>query len=444
MDPWAALQSYARLDGSDDAGAPGTPSPEPFRRSVVAGSGRLALARDGFARHCTLLRSATSPDHGHWQPLALWLSAASVELANARAGLLSGSPPKGEGPLADEFLSLQLWTVLTDCGRALFDTRRALEERALSEEQAFDAIEATLAEALRSELGYRHRAGFVLAEPVNLSQLERLLSRTRWLKRHFERVLFLDVESYQVVDRWSGWLSAVTAAIAYLWFVLWQVTLERHPVTVGSGVVAFALITAVVYASRERLKEIGRSWLTGRVQRMFAQRITRYRLPAKEGARGSALVVSARESFSQSSAQRLDSEHAGYGVTRDVTVLRFTNRGSVCAPPSRYAAAARQVRFIYRLDLSGLLPRLHDAVRGLASLDRRTGRVSILDVPRNYDIPLKTVMHLEGGHPQEATFRLTLNKNGLLRVHAEEDTQPESSRSERSPVGAPPAPAGGS
>ena len=415
LDPWAALQSYGRLDGADDADSSDARSPEGFRCSVVAISAKLARARDGFVRHCTLLRSSASPDEGHCRSLMLWVTAASVELSGARGGLLR-SAAESDRSRADEFLSLQLWTVLTDCGRALADTRQALEERG-PETPSLDAIEGALAAALKDERAYRQGAAFALAEPANIAQLQRLLERTRWLKRHFERVLFLDSESYEVLNRLSGWFSAVTAMVAYLWSLVWQITLERHPVAIGSGVVAFALITAIAYASRERLKEVGRSWLAGRVQRMFAQRVTHYRLPSR--GRTIAPVVSTRESFSQSSAQRTDPDHPDHGVTQDVTVLRFVHRGLVYAPPTREIAPGRQVRLIYRLDLSTLFPRLHDAVRGFASLDRRTGRLAIVDVPRNYEIPIRARLHREGIHLDSA-YTLVLNKNGLLRTETED------------------------
>jgi hypothetical protein len=251
-----------------------------------------------------------------------------------------------------------------------------------------------------------------MAEPVNALQLERLLARTRWLKRHFERVLFLDVESYQVVSRLSGWFSALAAMLAYLWFLLWQFALERHPAAIGSGAAAVAMITAVAYASRERLKEVGRNWLSGRVQRLFAQRVTRYRLPGKPRSRSALVVVSARESFSQSSEHKPDPE---CGATHDVTLLRFAHRGAVFTPPRFDGATARQVRFVYRLDLSALFPRLHDAVRGFASLDPRSGAIVIVDVPRNYELPLRANLRWQGGD-DGAVRTLVLNKNGLVRI----------------------------
>lgn len=410
IDPWPALQSNARLDGTDDGGESRERSLPAFRRAVVVASSKLARARDGFVRHCTLIRSSALVEDNHWRPLLLWLAAASAELANTRRSLLPGMADKRERALADEFLSVQLWTVLTDCGRALLDTRRALEDRDRPETSSFDAIEAALARGLKEEIAYRREAA--MAEPVNALQLERLLARTRWLKKHFERVLFLDVESYQVVSRLSGWFSALAAMLAYLWFLLWQFALERHPAGIGSGVAAVAMITALAYASRERLKEIGRNWLSGRVQRLFAQRVTRYRLPGKPRSRSTVVVASARESFSQSSEHKPDPE---CGVTHDVTLLRFAHRGAVFTPPRIDGTTARQVRFVYRLDLSALFPRLHDAVRGFASLDPRTGAIVIVDVPRNYELPLRASLRWHGGD-DEAVRTLVLNKNGLLRI----------------------------
>jgi hypothetical protein len=414
-DPWGALQSYARLDGGAEWGNGSETSVESFRRAVATVAGRLARARDGFARHCTLLRSSPTVEDNHWRPLSLWLTAAARELEQARGGLLRKPVPEQERSLADEFLSMQEWTVLTDCGRALADTRASLEERGYPYTESFDAIETELASSLRGEIAYRHDARFDVAEPASTAQLERLLGRMRWLKKHFERVLFLEVESYEVVDRFSGWFTAFTAMLAYLWFLLWQLTLERHPVAIGSGIAAFALLTAIAYASRERLKEIGRAWLTGRVQRMFAQRVTRYRLPSRERAKGGAIIVSARESFGQSGTQRPDPVYAGHGVMHDVTLLRFVHRGSVSSPPEIDEKSGLKVRFIYRLDLSPIFPRLHDAVRGLASLDRQTGRVVIVDVPRNYELPLVVSLRREG-RSEKVAYALILNKNGLVRV----------------------------
>ncbi len=421
-DPWAALQAYARLDGVEESAGVAEASLTAFRRSVASISSKLTRAGDGFSRHCTELRSASLVGEDQWRHLRLWIQASTAELARARADLFPRAPEPQEAALANEFLSLKEWGVLTYCCRALAEARLVLEERGYADVSGFELVETALAEAVKGEMDYRRQAGLEVVEAAGAAQLERLLARMGSFKKHFERVLFLDVESYEIVNRLSGWLSAVMAALAYLWFFVWQVTLERHPTAVGSGVVMFALLTAIAYASRERIKEIGRSWLAGRVQRMFAQRVTRYRVPGQTQKSGDqksvgAVVVSARESFSQSSAQRPDPVYPEDGITREVTLLRFSHRGKLGSGRGSDASSARQIRFVYRLDLSPIFPRLHDAVRGLVALDPHTGKLAIIDVSRNYELPLRATLR-SSGETEHFCWGVILNKNGLVRVEA--------------------------
>jgi hypothetical protein len=417
-EPWAALQTYARLDGADPVSGAPAQSLEAFRRCAVEVSLRLARAREGFVRHCRLVRACPEEEPNPARSLILWLEACSAELSNARAKLLAAASHSEEAKLADEFLSGRLWTVLTDCARTLLETRRVLDERASLAAAFLDDVENVLTKALARELAYRQDAHFSRAEEVDGRRLQPILARMRSLKKHFERAVSLDVQSYQVVRRMAGWLSAAVAMVAYLWFLFCQITLDRHQGAIGSGVIALALVTAVAYASRERLKEVGRDWLAGRIQHFFAQRVTRCALPAGDRSMPRAFVVSARESFSQSSVRRPDPVHPEDDSTHNVTSLRFIHRG-VVQPTRAEQGATRQVRLIYRLDLSGLFPRLHDPVRGLACIDPRTGGVAIVDVPRDYELPVRVSLRSpEGQESRRGT--LVLNKNGLLRF--EDDT----------------------
>jgi hypothetical protein len=414
-DPWAALQAYARLDGVEESAGVAEPSLSAFQRSVASISSKLTRAGDSFSQLCTQIRSAPVVGQESWSHLRLWLQAATAELARARSGLLPKAPQPQEAILANEFLSLKQWGVLTYCARVLAETRVACEERGYSSTRGFEAVEAALVEALAEEMRCRRQAGFEVVEAASAAQLERLLARMGSFKKHFERVLFLDVDSYEIGNRISGWLSALMAMLAYLWFFVWQVTLERHQMALGSGVVMFALLTAIAYASRERLKEVGRSWLAGRVQRMFAQRVTRYRVPAQDHKAAGTVVVSARESFSQSSAQRPDPVYPEGDITREVTLLRFSHSGKLTSPAGLEAGSAREIRFVYRLDLSPIFPRLHDAVRGLATIDPQTGKLAIIDVSRNYELPLRvTLAQADASH--DLRWAVILNKNGLVRV----------------------------
>jgi hypothetical protein len=408
VDPWSALESYARVDDVDEV-ARG--APDAFRRGVAAASSKLVRARDGFVRHCTLIHSSTAVEENHAAGLRMWLAAMSAELQNARK-----RQPEARGEerrLADEFLSLQHWAMLTDCSRSLLDLQRALEDRGQPGGELLDVVQSDLAGALQDAISDRRKAEFAWAEPANALQLERLLSRMRWMKQHFERVSFLELESYQVVHRLGSWFSALAAMLAYLWFVVVQIVVSPHPGKISSGVIVLALAMALAYVSRDRIKEFGRDWLAGRVQKMFAQRVTRYRLPGKDRQRG-AVVIAARESFAQSGAQRLDPSDPGSGAAHDVTLLRFRHRG-VFSPLADGSPLGGSVRLIHRLDLSWLFPRLHDAVRGFASVDERTGAIAVIDVPRNYELPIRARLDL-GGATEAQQWTLIVNKNGLVRV----------------------------
>lgn len=423
QDPWTQLQSYARLDGLTATG-PGRESEETVRADVLAASVRLGRARDGFVRHCAAERAGDS-DCEHGRALALWVQAAVDAVAATRLKLASTPPearPKSvneECGLADEYLSGQLWTALTDCARALHEIRPTASRD--ESNTALAQVEPVLLERLKAEIAHRKQAGFPSSEAVNERQFERLLQRARWLKKHFQRVLFLESQTYQIAERLQSWFTVAAAMVAYLWFFVWQLLAERRlrasPTTLSSGLVAFALLTSIAYASREKLKEAARNWLAGRVQRLFSQRMVTYRLPRKGRAPGPA-VAKARESFSQSTAERLDPIAPESGSIAQVTVVRFAHRGSIRVagtPP------AREIRHVFRYDLSALLPRLHDAFRGLARPDTDSKRIVITDVPQNYELPVRLSLRV-GPRTSQRSGVVVLNKNGLLRFEA--DDQP--------------------
>lgn len=414
-DLWSAFQADARLDAAaEDNNGTKESFPTGFRRSVVGVSVRLARARDGFIRHTTLMRSEPTADENHVRALTLWVTAARETLSRARETLLASEEVNTtERALADEFLSARLWTVLTDCTRSLRDLEQAFESRSVaSGPLTFDAVEQAISAAVTGEIAYRKQHGVTNAEPVNGLQLDRLATRLRWLKRRFEHVLMLERESYEVVSRASGWLSALAAVVAYLWFFVVQTAFEHRTATVGWGLVLFAIASGVAYASRDRLKELTRDWLAGRVQRIFAQRVIRFRPPSIPGKRYAPIIV-ARESFSRSSrsARRLDDDEP----LRDVTVVRFAHRGRVLRPERPTPWQSPHVRLHFRLDVSSLLPRMKEAVRGFVAPDRTSGELTIVDVPRNYDLPIRIRFRHER-QAAEGEHVLTANKNGLVRV----------------------------
>jgi hypothetical protein len=73
------------------------------------------------------------------------------------------------------------------------------------------------------------------------------------------------------------------------------------------------------------------------------------------------------------------------------------------------------VRLFFRLDLGALLPKMMDAAPGFAAPDRSTNRLAIVDVAKNYELPIR-VRLAEEGRTEEGHHVLVINKNGLVRI----------------------------
>src|SRR4029079_19597158 len=192
-----------------------------------------------------------------------------------------------------------------------------------------------LAAMLTNELRYREQHGFANADPTSPEALERYLARSSRLKKHFQEVLFLDPETFHVAERAYHWIAGFVAVVASTWAFAWQIALlnqanqSSSAQTFSTGLFTLALIAGVVYATKDRIKEIGRNWMTTRVHRVWgAQRITRYQAAAHR-LPGSDIAVTARESFDQGVASLPDPLNPESGATVPVTVLSYEHRGNV-------------------------------------------------------------------------------------------------------------------
>ncbi len=76
---------------------------------------------------------------------------------------------------------------------------------------------------------------------------------------------------------------------------------------------------------------------------------------------------------------------------------------------------ATRVKHIFRYDLSPLFARLDDAVKKVPVLDVHTRRVSFIDAPRCYRVPIRLVVKGSGAE-RETKATLVLHKRGLERI----------------------------
>jgi len=149
-----------------------------------------------------------------------------------------------------------------------------------------------------------------------------------------------------------------------------------------------------------------------RVERFTAQRTTRFLVPGKPERR---VIARASESFETTTTFEPDPLNPLLGTTVTRTLLRFVHAGRTARRALADEESERWLRLVFRYDLSGLLPRLHDPVKPVATIDPATGLLSLVGAPRTYRVPVRLALATENG-VQERTAQLVVTKFGLHRL----------------------------
>ncbi|HEY1957152.1 MAG TPA: hypothetical protein VGH28_16140 [Polyangiaceae bacterium] len=428
--PWDHLQELARLDGPDDM-TTSVATIDCVRRFVVAVAAKMGRAHEGFARHARLVISpfATDEISHHTSALESWVHAAEHMLADARARL-DRSPTDlelaRESRLADEYLSLRFLELLAGSERALATVHERVERASPDDPCAkrfagalplVEAVGEAIAVALGAEMDHRQRAGYAEAEADAPHELERYLDRASQLKKHFQEVLFLESERFVVTDRFHHLVAAAVAIVASTWAFVGQLYLTRGSLSakVSSSLIAFCVLAGLVYAVKDRIKEVGRTWFARNVHRFYAQRIAKYRAPAKTCPTRD-VVVRARESFLRENEARPDPLNPMSGASLAVTTLRYRHQGTLEASRTLGDAGISRVKHVFRYDLSPLFARLDDATKPVPVFDSQMRRVRFAHAPRCYRVPVRLVVRLRGEVVSDLHGALVLHKRGLERI----------------------------
>jgi hypothetical protein len=432
--PWDQMQAFTRLDGPAVAAHGDVVSIDQLRRGALAMASQLARASDAFARHCRLAGSlfATAPHSELEDVLTIWLEAA-VRISQEARERLTVAPENEaaellrERALVDEYISVRLLEALAGAERGLAALAQSKSPNAERLQPVLVVVEERLAAILSEELRYRAAHGFMNANACSPDALERYLERSSRMKKHFQEVLFLDPETFHVAERAYHWIAGFVAVIASTWAFAWQLALANKASTANTfstGLLTLALFAGIIYATKDRLKEIGRTWMTKRVHRVWgAQRITRYRAPVRR-LRGRDIIVTARESFNEGVTNLPDPLNPESGATVPVTVLSYEHKGNVLPHAQLLASGVRRVKHVFRYDLSPMFGRLDDAMKPVPVLDDASNKVRFIDAPRCYRVPIRVRVEC-GGHNYEEQATLVLHKRGLERLDREEqDSNP--------------------
>ena len=428
--PWDQLQSFTRLDGPElTYGAADPVTIDGLRRHALAVANKLARASDGFSRHCLLAGSlfAVAPRRDLEEGLSLWLDAARATAAEARAGIATPDDHADEAidrerDLVDEYVSVRLLEALAAAERSLGQLRESRSPHVPAMREAITAAEERVAASLGEELERRSVRGWICGDMASPEALEQYLDRASRLKKHFQEVLFLEPETFHVAERLHHWVAGAAAVLASTWAFAWQLFLaHRTPTTearLGSGLILVLIVGGLVYAAKDRIKEVGRSWISGNVHRFYAQRVARYRAPARRLPTRD-VIVKARESCGQARMTRPDPLNPESGASVPATMIRYSHRGTVFPRAELSRQGVRRIKHVFRYDLSPLFTRLDDAVKPVPVLDPETRRVRFAAAPRCYRLPVSVRVRC-GGVWQEERATLVLTKRGLERLEREE------------------------
>lgn len=427
--PWNQLQTFTRLDASEDTTSQHQ-TIDALRRGAVAAAHRLGRASEGFARHALLARDAWVPDLE--KGLTLWLEAALRTTQNAREKLVKATadgPPEvtRERALVDEYISVRLLEMLAGVERALETlVKEATPKRREELEPVVTALEEKIAAALAAEIAHRVERSYIRTDTASMEALERYLERASQLKKHFQEVLFLEPEVYEVADRLHHWAAGFAALFASTWAFAWQIALlNRAPsagTKIGSGLVMLAVIGGLVYVAKDRIKELGRTWIAGNVHRFYAQRVARFRAPARRLPKRD-VIVTARESFDQVTSVKPDPLNPESGAELHGTLLGYHHKGTVHPCATLSASGMRRIKHVFRYDLSPLFARLDDAVKKVPVVEESGRRVRFVDAPRCYRLPVRLTVKCKGRTWSEAGT-LVLHKRGLDRLEQQAQIEP--------------------
>lgn len=428
-DPWSRLQLLARL-GSPDGGPrlEEHESRDAIRRLALAAAHRAKTRRRAMLRK-SVDRARAQPDVD-WARIGSGLEAmiaeALRELRDSRDSICKpqANDPEGvarERRLAAEFLSNQAIELISRVQRTvdhLAPSDRRRVDEALKE--PLSSLRRTLARALREEYAYRRSVGFPCpsGDPV---ELERYVSRASSLKKHFQEILFLRVDSQHADKRFRYLASSAAAILAAMVVIpMTALTTGGHGMSgLGFGLTTTFVIAILAYGVRERIKEGVRGWLTSRAAKVGRRTsLSTSPAPPEEPER----VARVREVFSTRRTREHDPAHPDLGSSMPMIRLGYQMQGVIEGSERLAAKGAQRVKLVFRYDFTPLFSRLHDPVEKVPILDPSGERLSFAEAPRLYRFPIEARLQ-DGKETQSISGTLLAHKYGLVRIDTASDRE---------------------
>jgi hypothetical protein len=410
---WEHLQIFTRLQSPSEEGPIEIEKGdiEELRRDVLGICHRLKMLRNAVEQAAGNARAGGDGVSG---AVLDNVAAARALLGEVRRQLEIGDLSleiARECRLSDELISHHVIEFGAACQRAI-----DAGSDAGGEDSRRVATVREVARFLDDELGYRRKRAWVTPRADSRAELSAFVDRASRLKKHFQDVLFLEAASYFVDSRVRYYVMIPAAALAAVVFLA-LTTLPMGTLR-AVGVGTFLAVFAAGYALRDVIKEAVRGWITGRLMRLYGQRVVSLRLPPRLDV-GRPIVCSTRETFDVADGPHATPAGESIGGPRRIMKLHFRMRAELEASPSLAALHIDSVKHIFRYDLSPIFSRLDDAVKPVPVIDGdgEERRVRFCDAPREYRLPAR-IRFTDGAETRTRDMIVVVTKRGVERVEA--------------------------
>lgn len=319
--------------------------------------------------------------------------------------------------LVDEWVSHHVLLLITRITSALQGraTRRG-PARPLHGEVA--RVHAALQQAFAAEQHHLREAGQAPCTARTRRDVEAFVNRGALLKKHFQQALFLDARAYMLDARMRNWIAVVMAMVASTFYFVWQIYVLNAAMSAGTTTVSLVmagLIAALVYAAKDRIKEVGRDWVARRLKHGYADRVAHLHLQQRMDKSRTRLAL-ARETIRVQRRVEPDRLNPGLGRTTVMHQVHIRELLRHTGVKLLHDQGLTGMKHVFRYDLSPLFDKLDDHLKRIP-VDTAHG-MRTLSATRVYSIPVRVRLRQLGvEHPVEIEERgvVLVRRRGLER-----------------------------
>lgn len=314
-----------------------------------------------------------------------------------------------ERRLAEEFVSNQILMLITEVTRAFGSRGPARSGKVAGIRGETEPLRKVLAEVMTAETEWRRNAGVRWPTVRDTHDIEGFVHRAALLKKHFQQALFLDARAYMLDQRLRNWIAMIVAMIASTFYFVWQVWVLNSAMsaaTTTNSLIIAGLIAGIIYAGKDRIKEVGREWVTRRVRMQYGDRIAHLRLQERMDPKRSDFGL-ARETIVVNRRNQADALNPALGATQVMHHLHIVERLRHTGLPVLHQQGLLGLKHVFRYDLSPLLVKLDDQLKRVPIVS--DGDVRILAATRVYMVAVRVRMQRAGSDD-------VIEQDGVLRM----------------------------